>query len=55
MNPRNPFEKKTVFKQQSEKLPFSKNRPHACEYCHVVRRPGQTPFSVCASCQSARY
>lgn len=47
--------RKSVFKINTGKLPYSQNTPEACVYCEAKRAPGAPPLPLCNGCRSVRY
>ncbi|KAJ7811237.1 hypothetical protein B0H14DRAFT_2606698 [Mycena olivaceomarginata] len=47
--------RKTVFKINTDKLPYSQNTPEACAYCERRREDKENPLPLCGGCRSVRF
>ncbi|KAJ7832743.1 hypothetical protein B0H14DRAFT_3142799 [Mycena olivaceomarginata] len=47
--------RKTVFKINTDKLPYSQNTPEACAYCDRRRDDKEKPLPLCGGCRSVRF
>ena len=45
----------TVFKVQSDIVPYSRNAPRGCVHCLTDSEQGSPSFPICSGCRSVRY
>ncbi|KAJ7666080.1 hypothetical protein DFH06DRAFT_1386091 [Mycena polygramma] len=47
--------RKSVFKINTDKHPYSQNTIEACIYCQRKRRDGESPLQICSGCKTVRF